>query len=77
MVINGNSSLENILAPILEDLKTFDIEYKRAVKSDVPLINTITKYMMRKKGKNIRPSLTLYLLDFVGNQLSIHIEQQQ
>ena len=59
MVFNGNSSLDEILAPILDDLKTFDIEYKRAVKSDVPLINTITKYMMRKKGKNIRPSLTL------------------
>jgi len=59
MVRNGNSSLDKILAPILDDLKTFDIEYKRAVKSDVPLINTITKYMMRKKGKNIRPSLTL------------------
>ena len=59
MVFNGNSSLDKILAPILDDLKTFDIEYKRAVKSDVPLINTITKYMMRKKGKNIRPSLTL------------------
>ena len=59
MVFNSNSSLDKILAPIIDDLKTFDIEYKRAVKSDVPLINTITKYMMRKKGKNIRPSLTL------------------
>ena len=59
MSIKSNSSLSKILVPILDDLKTFDIEYKRAVKSDVPLINTITKYMMRKKGKNIRPSLTL------------------
>ena len=59
MVSNDNSSLEKILAPIIDDLKNFDIEYKRAIKSDVSLINTITKYMMRKKGKNIRPSLTL------------------
>ena len=59
MVSNDNSSLEKILAPIIDDLKNFDIEYIRAIKSDVPLINTITKYMMRKKGKNIRPSLTL------------------
>ena len=54
MVSNDNSSLEKILAPIIDDLKNFDLEYKRAIKSDVPLINTITKYMMRKKGKNIR-----------------------
>ena len=56
MSLKNNSSLSKILVPILDDLKTFDIEYTRAVKSDVPLINTITKYMMRKKGKNIRPS---------------------
>ena len=77
MVFNGNSSLDKILAPILDDLKTFDIEYKRAVKSDVPLINTITKYMMRKKGKIFVHRLLFYLLDFVESQLSIHIGQQQ
>mgnify|MGYP001247935182 FL=1 len=59
MVSSDNSDLDKILAPINEDLKNFDIEYERAIKSDVSLINTITKYMMRKKGKNIRPSLTL------------------
>ncbi len=59
MVYNNNSSLDKIIAPITDDLKTFNMEYKRAIKSDVRLINTITKYMMRKKGKNIRPSLTL------------------
>ena len=59
MVSNNNYSLEKILSPIVEDLKNFGIGYERAIKSDVPLINTITKYMMRKKGKNIRPSLTL------------------
>ncbi|OUX33126.1 MAG: hypothetical protein CBE24_02570 [bacterium TMED264] len=59
MVSNDNSALYKIITPIIDDLKTFDMEYKRAIKSDVSLINTITKYMMRKKGKNIRPSLTL------------------
>ena len=59
MVSNNNSTLDKIITPISDDLKTFDIEYQRAIKSDVRLINTITKYMMRKKGKNIRPSLTL------------------
>ncbi len=59
MVSSNNSTLEKIITPIIDDLKTFDIEYQRAIKSDVQLINTITKYMMRKKGKNIRPSLTL------------------
>jgi Geranylgeranyl pyrophosphate synthase len=55
----NNPSLNDIISPISEDLKSFEIEYERATKSDVSLINTITKYMMRNKGKNIRPSLTL------------------
>jgi len=55
----NNLSLNDIISPISEDLKSFEIEYERATKSDVSLINTITKYMMRNKGKNIRPSLTL------------------
>ena len=54
-----NLSLNDIISPISEDLKSFEIEYERATKSNVSLINTIIKYMMRNKGKNIRPSLTL------------------
>ena len=49
MVSSDNSTLHKIITPVIDDLKTFDIEYKRAIKSDVRLINTITKYMMRKK----------------------------
>ena len=59
MVTSNKTSLNDIILPIIDDLKTFEIEYERAIKSDVSLINTITKYMMRNKGKNIRPSLTL------------------
>ena len=59
MVTSNKTSLNDIILPIIDDLKTFEIEYERAIKSDVSLINSITKYMMRNKGKNIRPSLTL------------------
>ena len=30
MVYNDNSSLDKIIAPITDDLKTFNMEYKRA-----------------------------------------------
>ena len=59
MIRKNNNSLNDILLPILEDLKTFEIEYQRSINSDVRLINSITQYMMRSKGKRIRPSLTL------------------
>ena len=59
MESNKNYSLDKIITPISEDLKTFEIEFERSIKSEVRLINSITKYIMRNKGKNIRPSLTL------------------
>ena len=59
MESNNNYSLDKIITPIIEDLKSFEVEFERSIESDVRLINSITKYMMRKKGKNIRPSLTL------------------
>lgn len=59
-------SLEKIVIPIIEDLKTFEIEFNRSIESDVLLINSITKYMMRKKGKNIRPALTLLSAKLCG-----------
>ena len=62
----NNYSLDKILIPIFEDLKTFEVEFERSIESDVRLINSITKYMMRNKGKNIRPSLTLLSAKLCG-----------
>ena len=52
-------NLKNITSSIAEDIKIFQIEFDRALSSDVALINTISKYMVRNRGKNIRPILTL------------------
>ena len=52
-------TLKQITAPILEDIKIFQQEFENALKSEVRLINSISKYMIRNRGKNIRPILTL------------------
>ena len=66
-------SLEKIVIPIIEDLKTFEIEFNRSIESDVLLINSITKYMMRKKGRISDPPLPFYQQNFVVNQQLTHI----
>ena len=66
MINQGTATLEEIFEPIIDDLKTFEIEYERAAKSDVRLINSIAKYMMRNRGKNIRPSLTILAAKLCG-----------
>ena len=52
-------TLKQITQPIIEDLKIFQREFENALNSDVRLINTISKYMIKNKGKNIRPILTI------------------
>ncbi|MGB3236322.1 MAG: polyprenyl synthetase family protein [Ferruginibacter sp.] len=47
-------------ANIIEaELKTFESRFSGAVKSDVPLLDTIMKYIIRRKGKQLRPMFVL------------------
>ncbi|NOZ03466.1 MAG: polyprenyl synthetase family protein [FCB group bacterium] len=52
-------SLKQITSPIFEDIKLFQKEFEDALHSEVRLINTIAKYILRHKGKHIRPILTI------------------
>ena len=52
-------TLKQITAPIIDDNKVFRLEFENALRSEVRLINMISKYMIRNRGKNIRPILTI------------------
>ena len=52
-------TLKQITAPIIDDIKVFRMEFENALRSEVRLINMISKYMIRNRGKNIRPILTI------------------
>ena len=55
----AKSILKEISASIKEDLSQFDIEFNSALKSDVKLINTVSKYIIQRRGKRFRPILTI------------------
>lgn len=52
-----NVSLEDIQRPIAPDLKEFRRYFKSAVKSNVFLLDQIIGYLLRSKGKELRPAL--------------------
>ena len=58
--------LEKISEPILDELKTFDKTFDESLKSDVKLINTVVRYIVRKKGKRLRPRLCLISAGMCG-----------
>ena len=58
-------TLKQITKPIIEDVKIFQREFENALNSEVRLINTISKYLIKNKGKNIRPILTIFFILFL------------
>jgi octaprenyl-diphosphate synthase len=49
------SALESIKLPVAEEIDKFDLFFKEKTKSDVILLNLIVNYIIRSKGKQIRP----------------------
>ena len=58
--------LEKITESIIDDIERFDEEFEKALKSDVQLINSISKYMIKNTGKKIRPILTIFSAKLCG-----------
>ncbi|MCC7533084.1 MAG: polyprenyl synthetase family protein [Bacteroidia bacterium] len=49
------SSINHIKEPISKELDLFEIKFREAMKSSVPLLDTIMTYIVKRKGKQIRP----------------------
>lgn len=48
-------SIDNIKLPIAQELEDFEVHFRQAMRSTVPLLDKITFYIVRRKGKQIRP----------------------
>jgi len=59
-------SLEEIKAPIKEELKEFEQIFSGSMKSSVPLLNTIMGYIVKRKGKQMRPMFVLLAAQCFG-----------
>ena len=60
------SGIEKIKRPIAAELETFDRRFKQTLKSDVFLLNLITRYVLKTKGKQIRPILVMLSAKLFG-----------
>ncbi|MBT6235490.1 polyprenyl synthetase family protein [Bacteroidia bacterium] len=60
------SPLAYIKSPIEQELKVFEDRFKQSVKSKVPLLDTIMGYIVKRKGKQMRPLLVLHCAKLFG-----------
>lgn len=49
------SKLNSLKKPIAEELEIFESRFKNSMKSNVPLLDRITYYIVQRKGKQVRP----------------------
>ena len=59
-------SLEKIKAPIAEEMKVFEKEFRQAMSSDVALLDRIMTYIVKRKGKQMRPMFVLLSAGVTG-----------
>ena len=59
--------VEQIKRPILSEMELFEEKFKDAMLSKVPLLNRITYYIVRRKGKQMRPMFVFLVAKMVSN----------
>ncbi|HPZ89162.1 MAG TPA: polyprenyl synthetase family protein, partial [Flavihumibacter sp.] len=51
---------------IADELEIFDSRFKEAVQSPVPMLNRITSFIVKRKGKQMRPMFVLLTAKVAG-----------
>ncbi|PQJ22827.1 polyprenyl synthetase family protein [Tenacibaculum sp. SG-28] len=59
--------VEQIKIPIAKEMELFENKFKDAMLSKVPLLNRITYYIVRRKGKQMRPMFVFLVAKMVSN----------
>lgn len=60
-------SLENIQAPIHDEMEEFEHKFRQSMKSDVALLDKVTQYILKRKGKQIRPMFVFLTAKMFGS----------
>jgi len=62
----NNITLSKITAPVSDELKLFNEQFHAALKSKTALVDLVAKYILKQKGKKIRPLLVLLSAKVAG-----------
>lgn len=59
-------SINEIKQPIAADIDVFEERFKASMRSSVPLLDRITHYIVKRKGKQIRPMFVFFSASICG-----------
>lgn len=61
------SKLDEIKEPIEKELDEFELRFKDAMKSNVALLDKVTSYIVKRKGKQVRPMFVFLSAQMCGD----------
>ena len=59
-------SVKSIKSPIAEEMVLFEDKFKEAMKGNAPLLDKITHYIVKRKGKQMRPMFVFLAANLCG-----------
>jgi octaprenyl-diphosphate synthase len=59
-------NLDEITRPVEHEMETFSEHFRKAIKSKIAFVDIITRYIVKQKGKKIRPTLVLLTAQACG-----------
>lgn len=60
------SDLEKIKEPVKEHIREFERYFRASMKSNVPLLDRVTAYIVKRKGKQMRPLFVFLSAEIAG-----------
>ena len=61
-----SATVKAIKAPIEQEMENFELKFKSSMKSKVPLLDRITRYIVKRKGKQMRPMFVFLCAKLCG-----------
>jgi len=61
------STIDTIKAPIIKEMNQFEVEFKASMKSNIRLLTIVTNFLLRRKGKQMRPMLVFLSARMLGD----------
>ncbi len=58
--------IQSIQEPVKQEIITFNKKFRDSMKSNTPLLDRVTRYILKRKGKQIRPLLVLLTSKMLG-----------
>ena len=59
-------TVDQIKAPVLKEMNEFEVKFKDSMKSSVPLLDKITHFIVKRKGKQMRPMFVFLTAKMCG-----------